>query len=74
MKAINNKLLMYNPPGKKNGKVDPLSRVETEKTEDKDFDKDSLLKPNQVVGFNETDEETSYLALAINFIIDIKQA
>jgi len=29
---------------KKNGKADSLSRLETEKTEGKDFDKDSLLK------------------------------
>jgi len=34
-------------PGKKNGKADALSRVETEKTEGKEFDKDSLtLTPN----------------------------
>ncbi|KAG4102200.1 hypothetical protein H8356DRAFT_1305393 [Neocallimastix lanati (nom. inval.)] len=35
-------------PGKKNGKADALSRVETEKTEGKKFDKDSLLKPEQL--------------------------
>jgi len=33
-------------PGKKNGKADALSRVETEKTEGKEFDKDSILKPD----------------------------
>ena len=60
-------------PGKKNGKADALSRVETEKTEDKDSDKNSLLKPDQVVGFNIVDGETSYLALATNFVDDIKQ-
>ena len=53
-------------PGKKNGKADALSRVETEKTEGKEFDKDSLLKPEQLVGFDDVDGEASYLALATN--------
>lgn len=44
-------------PWKKNGKADVLSRVETEKTEGKVYDKDSLLRPNQMVGFNEVNEE-----------------
>ena len=39
--------------GKKNGKADALSRVETEKTESKEFDKDNLLKPEQLVGFDD---------------------
>ncbi|KAG4101193.1 hypothetical protein H8356DRAFT_1344576 [Neocallimastix lanati (nom. inval.)] len=43
-------------------------------TEGKDFDKNSLLRPNQVVGFNEVDRETSYFALTANFVDDIKQA
>jgi hypothetical protein len=60
-------------PGKKNGKTDALSRVETEKTEGKEFDKDSLLKPEQLVGFDDVDSEASYLALATNFVDDIKQ-
>jgi len=38
--------------GKKNCKADALSRVETEKTEGKEFDKDCLLKPDQLVGFD----------------------
>ena len=61
-------------PGKKNGKADALSRVETEKTEGKEFDKDSLLKPDQLVGFDDVDGEASYLDLATNFVDDIKQA
>ena len=61
-------------PGKKNGKADALSRVETEKTEGKEFDKDSLLKPEQLVGFDDVDGEAAYLALATNFVDDIKQA
>jgi len=44
----------------------PLSRVETEKTDGKDFDKDSLLKPEQMVEFDDVNGETSYLALATN--------
>ena len=51
-----------------------LSRVETEKTEGKEFDKDSLLKPDQLVRFDDVDGEASYLALATNFVDDIKQA
>jgi len=60
-------------PGKKNGKADALSRVETEKTEGKEFDKDSLLKPEQLLGFDGVDGEGSYLALTTNFVDDIKQ-
>ena len=60
-------------PGKKNGKAD-ISRVETEKTKGKKFYKDSLLKPDQLVGFDDVDGEASYLALATNFMDDIKQA
>jgi len=61
-------------PGSKNGKADALSRVETEKTVGKDFDKDSLLRPEQVHGFDEVEGETSYLAVATNFVNEIKQA
>jgi len=61
-------------PGKKNGIADTLSKIETEKTEGKEFDKDSLLKPEQLVGFDDVDDETNYLALATNFVDDIKQA
>ena len=57
-------------PGKKNGKADALSRIETEKTEGKD----NLLKPDQLIGFDDVDGEASYLALATNFMDDIKQA
>ena len=32
-----------------------VSRKETEKTEGKYFDKDSLLKPEQIVGFDDVD-------------------
>jgi len=60
-------------PGNKNGKADALSRVETEKTVGKDFDKDSLLRPEQLQGFDEVDE-ASYLAMATNFVDEIKQA
>ena len=55
-------------PGQKNNKADALSRVETEKTEGKEFDKDCLLKPDQLVGFEDVDGE------ATNFVDDIKQA
>ena len=65
---------IVNRPGKKNGKVDALSRVETEKTEAKEFNKYSLLKSEQLVGFDYVDGEASYLALATNFVDDIKQA
>jgi len=61
-------------PGKKNGKSDALSRVETKKTEGKEFPKDRLLKPDQLVRFDDVDGEASYLALATNFVDDIKQA
>jgi len=61
-------------PGSKNGKADALSRVETEKTIGKDFDKDSLLRPEQLQGFDEVDGEASYLAMATNFVDEIKQA
>jgi len=53
----------------------PLSRVETEKTEGKEFDNDSLLKPEMLVGFDDdVDGEASYLALTINFVVDIKHS
>jgi len=61
-------------PGKKNGKADALSRVETEKTIGKDFDKASLLQPGQLKGFDEVEGEASYLAMATNFVDEIKQA
>ena len=61
-------------PWKKNGKTDALSTFETEKTEGKEFDKDSLLKPDQLVRFDDVDGEANYLALATNFVDDIKQA
>jgi len=32
------------------------------------------LKPEQLVGFDDVDGEASYLALATNFVNDIKQA
>jgi hypothetical protein len=44
--------------------------VETRKTEGKDFDRDSLLRPDQVVGFDEVDGEARFLTLATNFIDD----
>jgi len=59
-------------PGKKNGKANALSRVKTEKTEGKEFDKDSFLKPEQLVGFDDVDGEASYLVLATNFVDDIQ--
>jgi len=61
-------------PGSKNGKADALSRVETEKTMGRDFDKDSLLRPEQLQGIDEVEGETSYLAIATNFVDEIKQA
>jgi len=61
-------------PGNKNGKADALSRVETEKTVGKDFDKDSLLRPEQLQGFDEVEGEASYLAMVTNFVDEIKQA
>jgi len=39
-----------------------------------DLDKDSLLKPEQIVGFDNVDGKASYLALAANFVDNIKQA
>jgi len=59
--------------GKKNSKGDAFSRVETEKTEGKDFDKDNFLWSDQVVEFKDIDGETSHLDLATNFVDDIKQ-
>ncbi|KAG4094391.1 hypothetical protein H8356DRAFT_1333391 [Neocallimastix lanati (nom. inval.)] len=51
-----------------NGKIDTLSRIENEKIDGKDFDKDNLLRPNQMVGINKVDGETIYIASATNFI------
>ena len=48
--------------------------METEKIEGKEFDKNSLLKPEQLVEFDDVDGEASYLALATNFMDYIKQA
>jgi len=61
-------------PWKKNVKADALSRFEIEKTESKEFNKDSLLKTDKLLVFDDVDGETSYLALATNFVDDIKQA
>jgi len=57
---------------KKNCKADALSGLKRAKTESKDFHKDSLLKLEQMVGFDDVDYEASYLALVINFVNDIK--
>jgi len=51
-----------------------VSRKETEKTEGKYFDKDSLLKPEQMVGIDDVDGEVIYLTLVTNFKDNMKQA
>ncbi|KAG4083328.1 hypothetical protein H8356DRAFT_1338563 [Neocallimastix lanati (nom. inval.)] len=47
--------------------IDLGKRMKLRRQRVKDFDKDRLLKPEQMVGFNEVDGETSYMVLAANF-------
>ena len=58
-------------PGKKNGKADELSRIEDPDQPSREPDKDSILKPSQLIDFNE--DEACYVIIDTNFVDDIKQ-
>eukprot|EP00833_Pecoramyces_ruminatium_P016170 jgi/Orpsp1_1/1190202/evm.model.d7180000077406.1 len=59
-------------PGKKNGRADALSRVGIDEMQGRDLDKDSLIKPEQLKGFE--DDEACFLIVATNFTDELKQA
>jgi len=59
-------------PGKQNSKADCLSRIQEPGEEEKEPEKDSILKPEQLVDFKE-DEEECIVIIESGFVEDIKR-